>query len=93
MLAELICDIHNSIADADSEDMPYHVKTSIHKIETLFQEMKEDFWESLYPSKNTALRARNDAKFFRLIQKRINGARRNILALCDEQAPNRINHA
>lgn len=81
ILADLIRDIHVHISEANYHNLSHYVKVSINLIERLFHRMDLEFREHSSPSRNIKLKHQNDAKFFRLIQRRINGARSRLLKL------------
>ena len=94
ILMELICETHKEIANVNKQDMQYSIKSAIHRVENLFHGMQVHFKKHQNSSNRSHLKSINDAKFFRLIQRRINGARRKLLNLsCNSQQFGRTHHA
>ena len=94
ILMELICETHMEIANVNNQDMQYSIKSAIHRVENLFHGMQVQFKKHQNSSNRSHLKSINDAKFFRLIQRRINGARKKLLNLsCNSQQFGRTHHA
>ena len=86
VLVQLTNEIHLVVESSNKCDIAYNIKSSIQKIEDVFQVMQHDF-RIHNKCKGRSLKSINDAKFFRLIQRRINGAREELLKISSDSIP------